>query len=476
MNQNGKHTIFVGGLTPQDIRLTMFSLRDELELSQIYYSTVHLVDELYTLIATEMRSVKKDISYWQRLAESSLLQIYLTQLHNRVYRDYIGKVLEFSVSFETMFNFTVEQWKRQHQLGNTNIIPKISVKLYQALQSISRSNSRENSSNSVHNLTQSTKEDEKIDEPIDARNDFDENNEEYMEKEQEEEDDDVDRHLAILHADFNTLAYLLALVDEAAAHLKLISNQVVDGYTIGPLVAGANGLTHSSSSSIFTSVPGGGMLPPSSPLLSTAPGMLSNSTSNSRTNSGIGLPIEIDTEDEGQEPDHHDTSERLGHGLLSPLMQPPRSPPRINTNHSYLMTREGGGGPLSPGPSPVSHGLTHGVGALGSSSARLSAKGGTRKDKLDKTKYHMCKLQTTLHISISLMVLWSFLLRAYPYSRPLVFYRHSHFISNTKSNPYIHIPPSFPSLRTSRIFSCPTATTLASKHSCSSHVLFGTSA
>ena len=380
MNQNGRHTIFTGGLTPQDIRLTMFSLRDALELSQVYYSTVHLVDELYTLIATEMRSVKKDIAYWQRLAESSLWQIYLTQFHNRVYRDYIGKVLEFSVSFETMFNFTVEQWKRQHQLGNTNIIPKISVKLYQALQSISRSNSRENSSNSVHNLTQATKELEKIEELNDVHSDLGENNEEYLEKEQEEEDDDVDRHLAILHADFNTLAYLLALVDEAAAHLKLISNQVVDGYTIGPLVAGADGLTHSSSSSVFIAVPGVGMLPPSSPLLSPAAEMLLSSASGSRKNSVIGLPIEADTEDEGQglEPDDRVASERLGHGLLSPLMQPPRSPPRVHTNNSYLMVaREGGGGPLSPGPSPAFNSLTRGMGALGSSSSRLSSKGGT---------------------------------------------------------------------------------------------------
>ena len=390
MNQNGRHTIFTGGLTPQDIRLTMFSLRDALELSQVYYSTVHLVDELYTLIATEMRSVKKDIAYWQRLAESSLWQIYLTQLHNRVYRDYIGKVLEFSVSFETMFNFTVEQWKRQHQLGNTNIIPKISVKLYQALQSISRSNSRENSSNSVHNLTQATKELEKIEELNDVHSDLGENNEEYLEKEQEEEDDDVDRHLAILHADFNTLAYLLALVDEAAAHLKLISNQVVDGYTIGPLVAGADGLTHSSSSSVFIAVPGVGMLPPSSPLLSPAAEMLLSSASGSRKNSVIGLPIEADTEDEGQglEPDDRVASERLGHGLLSPLMQPPRSPPRVHTNNSYLMVaREGGGGPLSPGPSPAFNSLTRGMGALGSSSSRLSSKGGTMQHHSNASLY-----------------------------------------------------------------------------------------
>ena len=405
MNQNGRHTIFTGGLTPQDIRLTMFSLRDDLELSQIYYSTVHLVDELYTLIATEMRSVKKDISYWQRLAESSLWQIYLTQLHNRVYRDYIGKVLEFSVSFETMFNFTVEQWKRQHQLGNTNIIPKISVKLYQALQSISRSNSRENSSNSVPNLTQATKELEKLGELNEAHCELDENNEDYSENEPEEEDDDVDRHLAILHADFNTLAYLLALVDEAAAHLKLISNQVVDGYTIGPLVVGADGLPHSSSSAIFTSVLGIGMLPPSSsPLLSSAAtGMLSNtntnsnsnSNSNSRKNSVIGLPIEVDTEDEGQglDPDRG-APVRLGIGLLSPLMQPPRSPPPANTNttnnnnnnnniinnngSSLTMPRDGGGGPLSPGPSPMINSLTRGLGPSGSSSSRLSSKGGTK--------------------------------------------------------------------------------------------------
>ena len=64
----------------------MYALRDDIELSQVYYSTVYLVEEFYTLIATEMRSVKRDISYWEVLAESSHWEIYLTQLHNKIYR------------------------------------------------------------------------------------------------------------------------------------------------------------------------------------------------------------------------------------------------------------------------------------------------------------------------------------------------------------------------------------------------------
>lgn len=79
-------SVFVSGLNFDKIRQVMYALRDDVELSQVYYSAVYLVEEFYTLIATEMRSVKKDISYWQRLAESSHWEIYLTQLHNKTYR------------------------------------------------------------------------------------------------------------------------------------------------------------------------------------------------------------------------------------------------------------------------------------------------------------------------------------------------------------------------------------------------------
>ena len=45
-----------------------------------------------------------------------------------------------------------------------------------------------------------------------------------------QEEDDIDRHLSILHADFNCLACLLALVEESAAHLKLIFNRISDAH------------------------------------------------------------------------------------------------------------------------------------------------------------------------------------------------------------------------------------------------------
>lgn len=48
------------------------------------------------------------------------------------------------------------------------------------------------------------------------------------ERQDSRDEDDIDRHLAMLHADFNCLACLLALVEESAAHLKLIFNRVND--------------------------------------------------------------------------------------------------------------------------------------------------------------------------------------------------------------------------------------------------------
>lgn len=47
-------------------------------------------------------------------------------------------------------------------------------------------------------------------------------------RQESRDEDDIDRHLAMLHADFNCLACLLALVEESAAHLKLIFNRVND--------------------------------------------------------------------------------------------------------------------------------------------------------------------------------------------------------------------------------------------------------
>lgn len=44
MNQSGKNSIFVGGMTPENIRLAMFSLRDDVELSQVQsHSTVFVL-------------------------------------------------------------------------------------------------------------------------------------------------------------------------------------------------------------------------------------------------------------------------------------------------------------------------------------------------------------------------------------------------------------------------------------------------
>ena len=70
-----------------------------------------------------------------------------------------------------------------------------------------------------------------------------------------EDEDDIDRHLAMLNADFNCLACLLALVEESAAHLKLIYGFVHDGYL--PSFSLSSGFTESSSTSrnISFSVP-----------------------------------------------------------------------------------------------------------------------------------------------------------------------------------------------------------------------------
>ena len=70
-----------------------------------------------------------------------------------------------------------------------------------------------------------------------------------------EDEDDIDRHLAMLNADFNCLACLLALVEESAAHLKLIYGLVHDGYL--PSFSLSSGFTESSSTSrnISFSVP-----------------------------------------------------------------------------------------------------------------------------------------------------------------------------------------------------------------------------
>jgi hypothetical protein len=100
-------SVFVSGLNFEKIRQVMYALKDDIELSQVYYSTVYLVEEFYTLIATEMRSVKKDISYWQRLAESSHWEIYLTQLHNKTYRRIVLRRGESSFFSSANFTFPV---------------------------------------------------------------------------------------------------------------------------------------------------------------------------------------------------------------------------------------------------------------------------------------------------------------------------------------------------------------------------------
>jgi hypothetical protein len=84
-------SVFVSGLNFEMLRQVMYALKNDIELSQVYYSTVYLVEEFYTLIATEMRSVKKDILYWEVLAESSQWEIYLTQLHNKIYRRMVDR-------------------------------------------------------------------------------------------------------------------------------------------------------------------------------------------------------------------------------------------------------------------------------------------------------------------------------------------------------------------------------------------------
>ena len=108
----------------------MYALRDDIELSQVYFSTVYLVEEFYTLIATEMRSVKKDISYWQRLAESSHWEIYLTQLHNRTYRRMVAARDETfsSVMSQTFPSFYGSQETQQ---------PQIKVVIYAKLLNLS---------------------------------------------------------------------------------------------------------------------------------------------------------------------------------------------------------------------------------------------------------------------------------------------------------------------------------------------------
>jgi hypothetical protein len=51
-----------------------------------------------------------------------------------------------------------------------------------------------------------------------------------IDRQDAQDEDDIDRHLSILHADFNCLACLLALVEESAAHLKLIFNRISDAH------------------------------------------------------------------------------------------------------------------------------------------------------------------------------------------------------------------------------------------------------
>ena len=83
--------VFVSGLNFEKIRHVIYALRDDKKLSQVYYSTVYLVVEFYTLLATEMRSVKRDILYWEVLAESTPWEIFITQLHNKIYRRIVEK-------------------------------------------------------------------------------------------------------------------------------------------------------------------------------------------------------------------------------------------------------------------------------------------------------------------------------------------------------------------------------------------------
>lgn len=56
-----------------------------------------------------------------------------------------------------------------------------------------------------------------------------------------QDEDDIDRHLSILHADFNCLACLLALVEESAAHLKLIFNRISDSHVPSFTPSGSSG-------------------------------------------------------------------------------------------------------------------------------------------------------------------------------------------------------------------------------------------
>ena len=222
MNGVDYAAIFIAGLNQEKVRQVMFALRDDAELSNIYYSTVYLVDELYTLITTEMRAVKKDVEYWQRLAESSELEIYLTQLHNKIYRDYIYKVIRVLYRNPLKMVYSV-------------FVNKISFPPESACQSVS-----------IHWMSKVKNVLLKL--RTYFRDNLGINCGENEFEEIEDREDDVDRHLAVLQADLNGLAYLLATIDDAAVKLKQISSEVLAGYALFRLSSFSNGAVPMSSS------------------------------------------------------------------------------------------------------------------------------------------------------------------------------------------------------------------------------------
>jgi hypothetical protein len=352
-----------------------------------------------------MRSVRKDITYWQRLADSSPWEIYLTQLHNRVYRDYIGKLVEVPLSLEALGTYAeARTWVRRPgellgalaAAGRRGVPRSWSdvVNAYHSLRGSGRgagSSSGSGSGGSGRSSgrlgpPQEPDGGEYYDDADDATAVTAPPPDDHADEDDEDDDNDVDRHLAVLHADFNALAYLLALVDEAAAHLKLVANFAVDGYTIMPLVADPTGGSSSSSSSGGGNGHGGGgggggggLSAASSSSFSWAGAYNTYHTYHvplAGSGSTLGGPYD---EDEADGDAHNidtsrpsstrSSSNRVGYGvdamspktthllvsasaaLLSPLLAPP-SPPRRS-----VITSPGDHSPwLSPSPSgPVLH-------------------------------------------------------------------------------------------------------------------------
>ena len=150
--------IFISGLNSEKIRRVVYALKQDPEICRVFISAIQLVEDCHSLIVEEMKSIRKDMDYWERLAESGSWEIYFTRMHNGFYRKYLS----------------------HNALARLlRLVPE-----------------------GFHGS--------------------------------EDEDGDIERHLAVLHADFNCLANILASVNDAASHLKRIYLEISLSPTINP--------------------------------------------------------------------------------------------------------------------------------------------------------------------------------------------------------------------------------------------------